>query len=155
MTSAQILTAIAAHLTTLVTPLDGSVELSGTPQSTLDLLKSAPTRWRCIVQWQRETQLSRGSAMRMRFLVIIQQPKGLSLATPAKANVDTALLTRLDQVIDMVRSMKFVRHDIDGSDLNPKETAFLVDPEFPSRQAYAAFELGYGRAPVVDVTVAL
>lgn len=152
MTSARILLALKSYLEPLTTANGGVFELSGTPQGTLELLKAAPVKWRCILQWQREDQVGSSSAMIMRYLIVVQQAKGLSVDRGADVQTgragDPAILSRLTQVCDWLRAAKLEHHQIDSSDMNPRSKYWLIDDSFPSRQAAAEFSLAYGCDPV-------
>ena len=159
MTADRILVALGNHLQNLATAEGGTVDLSGTPASTLEMLRQGPARWRIIIQWLRMDQISQASAFAMRFLVIVQQGKGLHLQPGRDVQTDRqgdpALLTRLHQVIDWVRAVRFESASIDSNDMNPKAAYFLVDPDNPSRQAAAEFVCNFGmiKVPTVGVPV--
>jgi DNA-binding transcriptional LysR family regulator len=159
MTSARILRALYAYLQPLCAAAQGDCELSGTPQHTLSLLRAGPSRWRLIIQWQNERQVSQSSASTLTFIIVVQQAKGLAALPGADvANDragDPALLERLEQAITWVRAAKLKHPQIDPRDMNPKAAQFIVDPESPTRQAMAEFSLVYGRDAVEDVTVAV
>ena len=157
MTADRILIALGGYLKPLAEADGGTLELSGTPQNTLELLRTGPARWRVILQWQRMDQVSKASALSMRFLVIVQQSKGLGVQPGRDVQTDRAgdpaLLTRLHQVIDWVRAVKFQSSAIDSADMNPQAAYFLRDPESPTNQAAAEFVVPFGMNKLEDVVV--
>jgi len=161
VTSSRILNALASYLRPLVEQQAGSFELSGEPQSTLDLLRGAPGTWRCILQWQREDRISTHSAaMRMTFLVIVQHNAGLPHATRADVAGsragDPALLHRMEQVIAWVRACELKSPAIDTQlPINPQAIGYLAAEEFPGRQVYAEFPIVYGMSGITRVPVAV
>lgn len=157
MTSARLLLALEGYLKPIIEANNGVFELSGTPESTLAMLRTGPQKWRCILQWLREDQIGTSSAMVMRFLVIVQQAK--SLAAQAGADIsrdrsgDPAILSRLTDVCDALRACKLQSNQIDPRDINPHSKYWLTDESFPSRQMAAEFSIAFGADALPDAKV--
>ena len=159
MTSDRLFNALAAYLEPKVKKERGVFAPAETVAETLAMLAQGPGQWRCILQWQREDPTGNRGEMEMKFLVIIQQSKGLGVMPGAdmmikRAN-DDALLTRANQVWRWVRMITFDNPDIDKTPIAQGKTQWLTDPSFPTRQISAEFGIRYVLEPVelVHLTV--
>lgn len=153
MTSDRIFNALAAHLASQAQAARGIFARSETVAETMGMLAAAPLSWRCILQWQREDDMSHArGVMRVRFLVIVQQAKGLGIDKGADVTVSTdgrdALLKRFHQVAGWVRGIRFTNEDCDQQPMALLSAYWLADPTFPTRQIAGEFATSYGLDPV-------
>ncbi len=159
MTSDRLFNALAAYLEPKVKAARGVFAPAETVAETLAMLAQGPGQWRCILQWQREEPTGNRGEMEMRFLVIVQQAKGLGVMPGADMMTDRAgddpLLKRANKVWRWMRAITFDNADIDRTPVAQGKTQWLTDPNFPTRQISAEFGIRYGLEPVelVHLTV--
>jgi hypothetical protein len=152
MTSDRIFNALAAYLKPKVEAEGGTFSPSETVAETLAFLGQSPGRWRCILQWQREDDTPNRNELQMKFLVIVQQGKGL----PAQAGADVAkaragdksLLQRFNETAAWVRAACFTNQDIRREPIKQHNAQWVTDPAFPTRQISGEFSVFYGPSPV-------
>lgn len=149
MTSDRIFNAIAGYLSPKVVADKGVFAVSETVAETMGMLAASPASWRCILQWQREDDVSgaRG-VMQAKFLVIVQQAKGLQIDKGADVTVSSAgkdaLLKRFNTVAGWVRGLRFPNADTEQQPMKLLAAYWLNDPTFPTRQISGEFATSYG-----------
>lgn len=154
MTSDRIFAGLAAYLEPRVKAAGGVFSPSDTVDATLGLLAQAPTSWRCILQWQREDDTPNRNEMRARFLLIIQQGKGLSVNTADGLTLFGAsapqppLLQRFNTAAAWLRAVVFANTDVRQQPIKQINAQWLNDPTFPTRQISGEFEIFYALQPV-------
>ena len=149
MNAPTILASLEAYLKPLIAEEGGTLEICGTVEDTLARLAQSPGRWRVLLQWQREEALgSTRTAVEMRFLVIIQQARGMGIDAGADMHKDRAgdpsLRARMELVRGLVRGVRWAHPEIDGAGPQLRSTQWLSDPRFPTRQVSAEFGLIMG-----------
>lgn len=160
MTSDRIFNAIGAYLQPLVEADQGVFSPSETVADTMAMLAASPTRWRCILQWQREDDVpnARG-VMQAKFLVIVQQARGLQVEKGADITLSKdgkdALLKRFNKVAGWVRGLRFSNEDTDQQPMKPAAFYWLNDPTFPTRQIAGEFTTSYALTSVPLATITI
>jgi len=114
MTSASLLTAMAAAIRPRVLAASGGLELAESLEEARDFLASAPSRWRMVLLWDGygSHPAAREGMASHQVTAVIQQVRGLGSERSAK------LLTfsdRIEQVSGWIRALRFP----DGSEADP------------------------------------
>jgi hypothetical protein len=142
MTAANLLRLITDAIRPAIEASNGSVQISGTPESTMNLLRNKPSRWRAIVQWNGEAASTQhSSAQSLTFLVLVQRHVGFKHGDHAD---ETVTLELLDIATQAVRGIMTDLPDVDTTELHrPALKYWISDDDFPHQQAAAQFTIGY------------
>lgn len=152
MTSDRLFAAIAKHLEPKVVKAGGVFSVSDNVAQTLELLALSPASWRCIWQFQRDDDTTTRGELKAKFLLIVQQGKGLEpqhhSASVLDDGVRKSLLKRFNETAAWLRAIQFKNTDVDQRPLQQGNAYWLHDRDIPTRQLAGEFSLNYGAEKV-------